>query len=417
MDISKLKDVARKLNVFSDYSSLLLPLGIIVAAGLLFIPIQLLSSRLKAQIVSESVSVGRKIDSLSGNAVARDQWKQEEKYQRSYENDANQMSLLARQSTQRELLSYKIFPQPKDVSALVFAEFGQRFRGKINELLVRINARDCPTPAEIERSLQSSLASRTRQSDVGASTSQDAVVTAAMKDALCRARAESTSVYINPDDLSGYIFWSDYKYTGVADATKDCWFAQLAYWVIEDVIDTISAVNKGSNSVFTSPVKQLLAVSFAGASVESKTGNVKVGDRPAYVITVMDGLTESFTARLSNSDIDIVHFNVVVVVNTRTILPFMQQLCSARQHKFRGFSGNEPERTFTHNQIAILESSINSFDGESPAFGLYRYGEDAMVKLDLICEYIFYKEGYKEIKPDSIKELLKEQSGTQPSAG
>ena len=35
---------------------------------------------------------------------------------------------------------------------------------------------------------------------------------------------------------------------------------------------------------------------------------------------------------------------------------------------------------------------------------LYRYGEAAAVRLDLICEYIFKKDGYDEIKPETIEE-------------
>jgi len=409
MDISKIKDVTKKLNVFKDYSSLLLPLGISMVAGLLFIPIQLLSSRLESQIANESISVGQKIDSLSASAVSRDQWKQEEEYERSYEKDANQISFLTKQSAQRELLSYKIFPQPKkDVSALVFSEFGQRFREKISELLVRVNARDCPTPAELERSLQSSVASRTYQSEGAVVPSQDTMVGRVMRDALCRARAEAASVYINPEDLSGYGTWGEYKYTGIADATNDCWYGQLAYWIVEDVISTIDVMNTGSNSVFTSPVKHLLSVTFTTDSGESKTTSL-ADSRPSYIITVQEGLTEPLTARVCNSDIDVVHFNVAVIVNTKAILPFMQQICSAKQHKFRGFSGDEQEMTFKHNQITVLESTISQVDREDPSYSLYQYGEDAVVRLDLICEYIFYKKGYKEIKPAAVKELLKEQ--------
>ena len=48
-------------------------------------------------------------------------------------------------------------------------------------------------------------------------------------------------------------------------------------------------------------------------------------------------------------------------------------------------------------------------DRESGVHTLYRYGKDnALVELELICEYVFDKDGYYPIKPDSIKELLGE---------
>ena len=79
----------------------------------------------------ESILLGKKVDSLNRNAVARDQWKIEQKYQQAYENDANQIARLALQSTQRELLSYKIFPEPKD---RIF-----RIRSYGNSWLIMIN--------------------------------------------------------------------------------------------------------------------------------------------------------------------------------------------------------------------------------------------------------------------------------------
>lgn len=85
----------------------------------------------------------------------------------------------------------------------------------------------------------------------------------------------------------------------------------------------------------------------------------------------------------------------------------MQQLCSAKQHKFRGFWGESQEQVFKHNQITILQSQITPIDREDDTHSLYRYGEDAVVRLDLICEYIFKKSALDEIKPKSVEEFLK----------
>jgi hypothetical protein len=362
-----------------------------------------MSGKLKKQIAAESISIGKRVQSLSKNAVARDQWEVEQEYQQAYESDANQTALLAKQSTQRQLLSYKIFPEPKDTSTLIFEEFGQQFRDEVERLITRINARDCPTDAELARSLQSSTLSRSRRG-MGRRSSYrgSGEVEATITDVLCREKAESASVYANPADLSGYEFWKEYEYIGMDEAVKDCWYWQLAYWVVEDVVDTIGAMNSGSNSVFTSPVKRLLAVSFI-VSDRRLRGRGVDDRRPSYVLSSMDGLTEPCTGRFSDIDIDVVHFDVVVVISTKAILSFMQQLCSAKQHEFRGFSGEEQERIFRHNQITILQSDIRSIDREDTTHNLYRYGEDAVVELDLICEYIFNRNGYDEIKPKSVK--------------
>ena len=403
MDVSQVKDLVQKLSVLKNYSSLLVPVIIGLVGVLLFVPTQLMSGKLKKQIAAESISIGKRVQSLSKNAVARNQWEVEQEYQQAYESDANQTALLAKQSTQRQFLSYKIFPEPKDTSTLIFEEFGQQFRDEVERLITRINARDCPTDAELARSLQSSTLSRSRRG-MGRRSSYrgSGEVEATITDVLCREKAESASVYANPADLSGYEFWKEYEYIGMDEAVKDCWYWQLAYWVVEDVVDTIGAMNSGSNSVFTSPVKRLLAVSLI-VSDRRPRGRGVDDRRPSYVLSSMDGLTEPCTGRFSDIDIDVVHFDVVVVISTKAILSFMQQLCSAKQHEFRGFSGEEQERIFRHNQITILESNIKSIDQEDRTHDLYRYGEDAVVELDLICEYIFNRNGYDEIKPESVK--------------
>jgi len=415
MGIGKLKDV------FKDYLSLLVPVVIVLVAALVFIPGQLMSSKLKNHIASESISKrGKQVQSLNRSDISDSQWKVEKEYMEACAEDANQIALIAAQSSRRQLLSYKIFPKPKGISTLIFEQFGQQFRDSVDALIGQARACDCPTDVELQRSMQSYSSSGSYRGGRGSpgmlfktpyGGSSDAE--AAIKDALCRDKAESASVYSNPSDLSGYEFWergeprsgkskkSDkFTYTGTDEAVKDCWYYQLAYWIIEDVIDTIGALNSESDSVFTSPVKRLMAVSFTTSDRRSISRGKTAGDRPSYVLTVKDGLTEPWTGRLCNDDIDVVHFNVVVVVSTKSVLPFMQQLCSAKQHKFRGFFGESQEQIFKHNQITILESNIRSVDRGDTSHSLYRYGEDAVVELDLTCEYIFNKNGYDKIKPE-----------------
>jgi len=459
MDISKFKDVI--LSAFKTHSSLLVPVVIGLVGGLLFIPALLMSSKLKEQIADESITKrGRQIGLLSRSAVARDQYKEERVYQQEHKRDANEIEDLARQSTQRELLSYEIFPKPKDDSMSLYPEFGQQFRGAVDKLMARLNIGGCPTQAELEKSLQSSLGSRSasyRDSamdsyrDSAMDSYRDGVIGAPygrlggarveIIDALCREKAESASVYAKPITLNGYAFWEKYDYPGMDEAIKDCWYHQLGYWIIEDVIDTIDVMNSDSNSVFTSPVKRLLGVWFTSidevamgavssfvATSRYTGGEVVTRDRPSYVLSVRDGLTDPWTGRVCNDDIDVVHFNVRVVVSAKEILPFMRQLCSAKQHRFKGFFGEGQERIFKHNQITILESEIASvakggveYEGSGGLYeygegssgvgryapkgihDLYRYGEDAVVELELICEYIFNKKGYDAIKPELVK--------------
>ncbi len=179
-------------------------------------------------------------------------------------------------------------------------------------------------------------------------------------------------------------------------------------------------MNSSSKNVFTSPVKRLRGVWFNfGEPAAASVGKARIGrlstksesriarDVPVYVLTPLDGLAVPWTGRVCNSDIDVVHFNVRVIVNTKAVLRFMQQLCSAKEHIAREPGGQiQNQRKAKHNQITILESKIKSINREDETHGLYRYGEDAVVELDLICEYVFSKKGYDDIKPVSVKQSL-----------
>ncbi len=437
-----LKNLIQKLSVIKKSSSLLVPIIVGLVGILLLIPTQLVSSKLTKQIESESISKrGRRIQSLSREVVSSEQWKKEQERLQNYASDANEIAFLAKRNAERELLSYKIFPEPKDKSQFTFKEFGKKYNTALEALVTSINARDCPTEAELNRALEKSpqvTGLDSRYGGVNPSRRPDArtrgletpygtrnTVEDTIVDEICRDRARSASAYINPVDLSGYEFWIEYKYdSGIKEAVEDCWYSQLAYWVVEDVIDTIGAMNAdaGSTSAITSPVKRLINVTFrmisrgiygmdniyAGRASSSNSKTTKADtDRPVYILSPRDSAIESCTARYCNDEIDVIHFEVVVIVSTKAVLPFMQQLCSAKEHKFAGFSGNEQEQIYKHNQITILENKMRSINRETQRHHLYRYGDEAVVELDLICEYIFNKAGYEEIKPESVKEAQK----------
>jgi len=488
------KDILQKLSVFKNNLWLSLTVAIGLIGVLFFIPTELMSNKLKQEIQTKSVSIGKKVKIETENAVSSEGWRQEQERQQEHAKDANEISRLAEQSTQRELLSYDIFLDPNISSTLVFQQFGRRYREAIDQLIIRSNAGDCPTEAEIKRGLEdSAVNSRLRRgryslygrsgmygsspisgrsggsgrSDMlgrsgmmgpysmmgrsgmtgrsgmmgpysmgGTRASSRGILSRSMMmgelelmivDEICRERAKSISVYVNPIDLSGYEFWADYKLAVDPNkAVQDCWYFQLAYWIFEDIFDTISAVNSGYDSVLTAPVKQLMRTSFtmglrrpgAGGAVFTGRRRRKSGtdrddvDKPVYVLTKDDALTESCTGRVSNdaNNIDVIHFNMTVVLNMKSVLPFIQELCSAKEHKFSGFTGNESEQTFKHNQITVLETKFRSI--EDDPYSLYDYGEDVVVELDLICEYIFNRKGYEEIKPEIVKKALKVEEQT-----
>jgi len=442
MNMPNFKDILQKLSVFKNNLSLLVPVIIALVSVLLFIPTQLMSSKLKKQVEQESINNGgRRIKALEKTAVSRKQYEMEAERQKAHAADANEIAKLAVQSTQRELLSYDIFPapDPNGFSGLIFQQFGQAYRSGIDKMILSVNGRDCPTDAEIERGLEnSSSSSRTRGRGLSMMSSPRGLsggglyggsmmfgnIQRMIVDEMCKDRAKSISVYVNPVDIAGYEYWADYKYdVKQEDAIEDCFYHQLAYWIIDDIFQTIAKTNSGYDNVLTAPTKRFMGISFTmglksarrggGGGVFRSVGRKKAQnqqkdvDRPVYVRDKQDALSETCTGRYCSDDIDVTHFNFSVIVRTKSVLPFMKELCSLKEHQFKGYPDpNQPIQTFKHNQITILESKIGSINPNDQTHRYYSYGDESVVSLDLICEYVFDVKGYDILIPEPVSNTL-----------
>jgi hypothetical protein len=408
IDLSKLNVLVKGLGVLRPYSSLLWP-GVIVIAGMLVLAAALLmGNSLKRKVNRESIPMAAQVKSLLDSAPALRQTEVERHYEDAYQRDANLISRLATQTTQRELLDYNIFPQPKDTSALLFTRFGNMFRRQVAKLIENVNGRDCPSEEELKVSMQRASGVRGGLGVEGVGSEESKIV-----DEICQARAKATSVYVNAADISGYDFWEQYEYSNLEQGVKDCWFWQVGYWIIEDVFSTVESMNAGSSNVNSSPVKRIMGVGFVVPDKLLMTGRSgkTPQDKPKYVIKPEDQLTESLTGRMSNDVIDVVHFSVVVVVNADAVIRFMEELCSEKEHQFAGYQGEEPAKSFKHNQISILESSVMVVRPESVGHQYYRYGNLPAAEVELVCEYIFNKKGYEPIYPEALKEKPRVEPG------
>ena len=453
MDLPNFKDILGKLSVFRN-TSLLIPVIIALISVLLFIPTQLMSSGLKEQVQKKSITDGYdKVQHLLKNSVSDELLKKEQEQLEIRAKDANEIELLAVQTTQRQMLSDNIFDvnDPNDLPGLTFLQFGQKFTGEIDKMIADAKAGDCPTEAELNREIdKSGVKNRGLGMTGGMYDSRETMITRpggprrgassggrnlmrgsrmmselemVVANQLCKKRAEEISFYVTPTQLSGYLFWKEYDINvQKAEAVKDCWYYQLAYWTIEDVFDTIVTMNSGYDNTLSAPVKRLMRLGFSidtgysfmrrGGSGRNTIGNTtnENDDRPVYVLSSdkKTMLSETCTGRYCDDDIDVIHFNVVCIVSTKDIMSFMKELCSQKEHQYIDESGQT--HTYKHNQITIIESKFYSVDKEDMDNLYYVYGDDGVVELDLVCEYIFKKEGYEHLKPESVKtELLGEE--------
>jgi hypothetical protein len=387
--------------------------------------------------MEKSARQGQSVYRSLGKAHSIKDIENEKSYQDRLEADSREVARLARQSTQRELISYDIFPEPVEKSSQLFTGFGEDYRTEIEELLRKANARSAPTNIEIKQRLEEAGSVESRSESRGGGRPRNRRRTAdaydKTKDAFLKMRAKEMSLYATANIFNWYNFWEDWSFTNKDSALEDCWYSQVSYWVYEDVVETVKAVNSGSSSVFTSGVKRLAGVNFRkNADFLKETGNrsrmggyggnrnkrnVKA-DTPEYVLkpdaTGLFGFGP-WTGRFCDEKIDVIYFSVCVVVSADSVFPFIKELCSEKEHTFRGhLKGDQEPQTFKRNQITVMQYWQEPIDKYAREHERYRYGDGAVVKLNLTCEYVFNCSGYDKIKPDPIVEkLAPDEDGTK----
>lgn len=424
------------VNFFRKYTALLPSIAIAVVALLLFLPTMLVGRSVKDEM-KKSVATASKVSSLLRDVPSKDAPQQIKRYMDRLEEEANEIERLAVESSTRELISYDIFP-PKGTSSQLYTAFGKKYRIAVEEMVDGMNALDAPSDAEIRAQTGGGAGTRQMSRDVSPVRATRNVTMNPMIEALCLKRAQDISVYAHPTAFPWYDFWESYEFEGQNQAMEDCWDSQVAFWIYQDIAQTISNMNEGSDKVSSSPVKRLLGVSFTypididsgrSRNVTGRSLGEGIREKPNYVISpsvsaagtigraaAMSGssismqsnfVSTSLTQRSGNEDVDVIHFAFSVLVDNRDVMAFMKELCSEKTHTYRvGFKEDGQEKNGVHNQITILDTEINAVDKNAPEHALYRYGNGAVMRLDLICEYQFYRKGYDTIKPEPVKEAL-----------
>lgn len=335
------------LTFIKKYTSLMIPAGIVLI-GLVLILLTLLFGGPIKEKMSKSAKQGQSVDRSVNSAHSVKDVDNEKYYQDQFEVDAKKVEQLAKQTTQRELISYDIFPEPEDSSVQIFSSFGKKYRTQIEDLLKDANARSAPTQVEITSELERRGSSqnavttgrRPVRSRVGRGDAFDLT-----KDAFLKKRAQEMSLYVTAKIFDWYSFWKEYVFENEETAVEHCWYSQVAFWVYEDVVDTIKEMNSGSTSVFNSDVKRLVGVNFTRnadylkdtgrrsgsyGGMSGMSGKV-TGDSPDYILYVDKPSIFGFnpwTGRICDDNIDVIHFSIAVVISADAVFPFIKELCS-----------------------------------------------------------------------------------------
>jgi hypothetical protein len=428
------------LAFIKKYTSLLIPAGIVLIALIFIVVTTIVGGTIKEKM-SKSVKLGKSVDRAVGSTHSLKDVDDEKFYQDKLESDSKRVRQLARQTTLRELISYDIFPEPSDPSVQIFSSFGMKYRGAIDALLKGANARSAPTGNEIDLELaRRGSGDRTPATARGRRPRGRVKVDARKltEDAFLKKRASEMALYATAKVFDWYTFWEEYDFVNEETAVEHCWYSQLAFWVYKDVVESVASMNSISSTVFNSDVKRLVGVNFSRDAdylkdVRTTVGSARRGgvrkkrnasqDMPEYVVIDEDmrasvggnslgfQINWPFTDRGCDDNIDVIHFSVAVVITADAVFPFIKELCSQKEHVYTGYLKDIKPSTFKRNQITVLkyqQEPVNLIDDDHERF---RYGDKAVVKLSLTCEYVFNRSGYDVIKPTSVVKHIEDIRG------
>jgi hypothetical protein len=406
------------MELLRKYSAMFIPVGIALLAVVLIVAAILMGGSLKKQMAT-SVTQSGTLKGLLDSAVSLRQWEVEKAYQDEHQKDADALAALAAQASQRQLLGYDMFPAPdaNETSNTIFYNFARAYNAAVDALLAGMKAGQPHTPQEMAVATRAAGASGAAFDGVQK-----------LADVLSKQRAQSIRVYADPYAFSGYDYGTTLMLADRNRSIAECWYWQVAYWIQEDIAETIMAANAGSKSVLDAPVKRLLGISFAvpdstalnrvravgpasaaTAAPVSEYGGTAAAfalnpEWPQYVKTATDAfVSPTPTNRISDGSIDVVHFSFAVVLRASNLMPFITELCSEKNHTFTGFDGKSPPRQCVRNQITVMGYTAYPVDLTVDEAQFYRYGNDSLYRLNLVCEYIFDRAGYDAVMPEVIK--------------
>ncbi len=453
------------------------------------------------------------VDRFRAQAVPGDDIIQAQAYADDYQKNLTQMEMWIQETTRRPVLFRAVFPKltnelDKDSR---FEEFAKRYCSFVDSLLRRLRAGTCPSPQEEEQTIARFFEEHLKGS--AAAAVDEAAQMDRIRNELCQKRAQDCVLYADTSDFCAYDHWERLPRLATP-MYKDAWYTQLAAWIQEDVVEAIVAINGTSESVLTSPVKRLLEITFTGeppegeptldeATVQTRTGYGRtstssslrgyranrsicvsrrdassVNKLPIYVTQIQQKTNRSFgamgggtgrgsvnyqgiatdpyTGNYSNDIIDVVQFEMGIIIDSTRIKDFIQTLESQKHSKVlrirnapkdkadildltriqeilqakqsspgstvlvHGLQVNTndiEEQVITRNQITVLQMDIDPIDLSVEHDGGYYYGSGSFKVLRLTCEYFFFKSGYKDLIPASVEEILTPTSSQPTTTG
>ena len=249
-----------------------------------------------------------------------------------------------------------------------------------------------------------------------------------------------------------------------APGEEECWFAQLDFWIQQDLAEIFSALNEASAqergeepSVENAAVKRIVSIyvdpyyyvgleqqsiqtqtlpsgrvsgapsssgfaglgaapggggpggfGFGGGQVpapEASKTRVKSPEARRRARSLKQRV-KPFTERFCDEQADVLHFSFAVVVDSRRINELLDALSRKNLYTVLNISFSRADLEIDDHEFAKFDRSAEIFDPYLDAKEGLVYGSDPVVMLDVNVEALFLKDIYGEYMPPAVKDIL-----------
>jgi len=298
----------------------------------------------------------------------------------------------AKKTLRRQLILDGVFPKP--VSPDLPFKFPQRYKEAIAALVTKMKGGSGPTAKDIARAKEGEAQKLGFYPDLlkdelkkardakpkltaGSETSlrQDTDYLATLQAA--QECAEKIKVYCDSEKNLDVVNDAAALIGGRPPGIESMWWAQMSYWIQDDIAGAIAEVNEPAKNVMDAVVKQIDRIHVTkGYWFASQDGQAD------YQGAENPETTESFSGLARSKLGDVVQFQVDLVVDARKVPQFVDAMYRQSHYLLYSWAMEpvKPPETRTDN----LKNTGS----------LYRYGTGPVVKLKMWWETVMFRDFY-----------------------
>jgi hypothetical protein len=316
------------------------------------------------------------------------------KKKEEFEQQAKKIMDTAVAMNKHDVLVPNTLPAPTSSAYLIM--FRDGYKDAVEKRIAAIlKSTTLPTPEQIKAATDKLRAEKYNPSitGLGGSTGQQTLEQAFQQEALLVPAQEQRRVaaehlcYMDP--LTALPVNTKVT-TAQVPLVTDVWYAQLSYWIYEDVAKAIAATNAGATNIMDAPVKHVTMIRL-GSTVSplpyilppGTTGAIE-GDANAAVPKTPD---VSPTGRVCNPLYDVVAFEVQVNMDAEKIPWLLKELENKRF-------------------ISVHSMNVTSVDSISQQNLGYFYGSKPVAQVTLECEEIMFRDWSHKLMPPAVAQNM-----------